>query len=217
MTQARSHHSKPRHRDIRTAKLGNARDAIGGLKPGHEVYILTFGQFSMIDALTAIIEQTGPADVAISTWTAADAHLEKTADLLAAADILSMRWLVDRSFLTRQPDYCAKMRHLFGDGCIRTLRTHAKFAVITNKNWHIAIRTSMNMNENPRLESLEISDDVDLAEFLLSVVDDIFDSQDDGTFNGDLPTLDSIQNVSRPGIVAAGKINPQRLKRPRTG
>ena len=217
MVKARSHDAQKREREIRAAKQGNARDAIGELRRGHEVYILTFGQFSMVDAITTILEQTGPAHVAISTWTAADAHLEKAAALLEGADILSMRWLVDRSFLTRQPEYCEKMRHLFGDNCIRTLRTHAKFVVITNDQWNIAIRTSMNLNENPRLESIEISDDADLAAFMLSVVDDVFGDQAEGVFNGELPTLDSVENVNRAGAVAAGRINPKTLKRPRVG
>ena len=35
-------------------------------------------------------------------------------------------------------------------------------------------RTSMNLNENPRLETLEISTDPAFGEFMIRVVDDIF-------------------------------------------
>lgn len=67
---ARTLRREKRARSIRVAKQGRARDAIGALTPGCEIYILTFGQFSLIHALTAILEQTGPADVNVSTWTA---------------------------------------------------------------------------------------------------------------------------------------------------
>jgi hypothetical protein len=156
---AKIHKSSPKRRVIRAAKVGTATDAIGPLEKGCEIYCLTFGQFSLIDAICAIIEQTGPADVTLATWTAADADLTRAESMLASAKIRTMRYIVDRSFLTRMPHYCAAMRRLFGDECIRTTRSHAKWAVIRNERWTLAIRTSMNMNHNPRLENLEISDD----------------------------------------------------------
>ncbi|MGH6920760.1 MAG: hypothetical protein ACREJ0_24010, partial [Geminicoccaceae bacterium] len=101
--------------------------------------------------------------------------------------IRSLRMIVDRSFLTRQPEYCATMRLVFGDDTIRTTRTHAKFLLVRNESWDLAVRTSMNLNENPRLENIEISDDRALADFLTAVVDDVFRDQAIGVFNGELP------------------------------
>lgn len=208
-TKARTHRREsPANRQIRTAKLGNARDAIGTLTPGCEILCLTYGQFSLIDALVAILEQTGPADVTLSTWTAADADLTTAARLMEAASITTMRMVVDRSFLTRQPDYCARMRELFGDDCIRTMRSHAKWAVIRNAEWSIAIRTSMNLNTNPRLETIEISDDPSLADFLGAVADDLFTEQAPGEFSGELPGLESVANVARRGQVEMGRAVP---------
>lgn len=110
--------------------------------------------------------------------------------------------IVDRSFLTRQPGYCAQMRRLFGDECIRTMRSHAKFAVIRNDRWTIAVRTSMNLNTNPRLEQMEISDDPGLADFLTAVADDLWAEQAPGVFDGELPLLASIPSVERAGRVS---------------
>lgn len=207
MPAARTHRSNPRQREIRAAKRGNARDAIGTLTPGYEAFVLTFGQFSLIDALVALLEQTGPADVTLSTWTAADADLTRAAALLANAEIRSLRFVVDRSFLTRQPKYCAKMRDLFGDDCIRTTRSHAKFAIIRNERWSLAVRTSMNLNENPRLENIEISDDPTLCAFLEQVVADLFEEQQPGLFGGELPELASVANVPLSGSVQTGSVS----------
>lgn len=215
---AKTHKSKaPKRRVIRAAKVGSASDAIGKLEPGCEIYCLTFGQFSLIDALCAILEQTGPADVTLATWTAADADLTRAEAMLTAAKIRSMRYIVDRSFETRMPYYCAAMRRLFGDDCIRTTRSHAKWCVIRNEQWNLAIRTSMNMNHNPRLENIEISDDPALADFMTAVADELFAEQEPGVFNGELPGLAGIENVKRQGLASAGKIETRDLRAAFTG
>jgi hypothetical protein len=204
--QARAHRADHRYRAIRAAKQGSARDAIGTLTPGYDAFILTFGQFSLIDVLSTLLEQTGPADVIISTWTAGIRDTAKAAWLVETSAIRSLRFLVDRSFLTRQPEYCRAMRRAFGDGCIRTCRTHAKFMVVHNERWHLAIRTSMNLNENEQMENLEISDDPALCAFLTQVADDVYSEQGPGLFDGELPELASVPNVRVAGTVSAGRV-----------
>ena len=165
---------KPANRELRVARLATAREAIGEIRKGQDCFILTFGQFSLIDALVAILDQVGPARVDISTWTAADAHLERSAELMADARITQFRMVVDRSFEGRKPDFAEHMRRLFGAVCIRAIRTHAKFLVIRSATHDLVVRTSMNLNENPRLENLEISESREFAEFFEQVVDGIF-------------------------------------------
>lgn len=203
---ARRHSAPARKRDVRVAKASNAREAVGVLTPGAEIYILTYGQFALLDAIVEILHQTGPARVVVATWTAANADLSRMEQQLStnAGLITDLRWIVDRSFATRQPAYCAKMRELFGDQCIRTTRTHAKFVTIRNDHWSLAIRTSANLNENPRMESLEISDDDALCSFLENVADDLFDEQPPGVLNGDLPLLAHAPDTHRRPVVAMG-------------
>lgn len=190
-------------REIRAAKTGNARQAIGPIAPGMELYVLTYGQFSLIDTLITLVEQTGPADVTLSTWTAGSADLTTAARLMEHGAIRSLRFVVDRSFLTRQPDYCAQMRRLFGDNCIRTTRSHCKFITVRNDEWALAVRTSMNLNENPRLENLEVSDDPALCAFLEAVADELFEDQEDGLFNSELPRV-SMATPLKTGVVSTG-------------
>ena len=82
--------------------------------------------------------------------------------------------IVDGSFIVRQPDYHRRMLELFGSDCVRTIKSHAKFMTITNDEWKIVVRTSMNLNENPRLENLEITEDPAFAEFFMRLTDEIF-------------------------------------------
>lgn len=167
-------HRKPARREMRLAKLATAAEAIGTIDPQTDLYVLTFGQFSLIDALVHLLDQTGPAEVDLSTWTAHDAHLERSAELIEAAAIRRFRMIVDRSFETPKPDYCHHMRRLFGPDCIRAIRTHAKFAVVRGERFDLVVRTSMNLNENPRLENIEISADRGFAAWMTAIVDEIF-------------------------------------------
>ncbi len=50
-------------------------DALGPIGKGCEIYCLTMGKFSLIDVIEHVLASTGPADVVVSTWTAAGADI----------------------------------------------------------------------------------------------------------------------------------------------
>jgi len=178
----------------------NAENAIGRLSPGCEIFVLTYGQFSLIDAVAALVRKTGPADVVLSTWTAGNTDLSASANLLADGAFRSFRMIVDNSFLQRQPGYCRRMVDLFGEEVIRVWKGHAKFAAIRNDEWNIAARTSMNLNTNPRVENLEISDDPGLCDFLFQIADDLFAEQDPIDWHARLPELKTVRFMDAPKI-----------------
>lgn len=171
-----SHRRKPSARTIRRL-MGdeNAHAAVAGLEPGCELFGFSKGQFSLINLIRAVLDQTGPANVTVCTWTAAHGSIDDAYAMLNDRKILSMRWLIDFSFLSRRPDYVERLRAQFGDDCIRVTSCHAKFVTIRNDRWDLAIRTSMNLTDNPRLENFEISDDAGLASFLDGIVNEVFE------------------------------------------
>lgn len=174
-------HARPApKRRQRLSKTANARETLSAFGRGIEVDILTFGQFSIMDAVEAVLDITGPAEVSISTWTAAAADLTRTAKHLHDERITGLRMLVDRSFLTRQPEYARICLDLFGPAAIRTTRVHAKFVLVVNDEWKVVMRTSMNLNENPRLEYLQVVDDAELCGWYVSVIDEIFADETPG-------------------------------------
>ena len=148
--------------------------AIGTLTPGCELYGLTKGQFSLVDVVVALLAQTGPANVVVSSWTAAGSDISFANQLLTDGRICSLRFIMDYSFQTRQPAYCTALLERFGAGAIRATKTHAKFVLITNEKWNISVRTSMNLNENRRMENFEISDDAGLMAYLMGFVEEVF-------------------------------------------
>jgi len=167
------------HGNIAELRKENAETAIAELKQdGMEIFGLTRGQFSLSDLLEATLIKTGPANLAISTWTAAHADVERMMNLLKNGLITNCKWLVDQTFVRRVPALAAQIRQKFGDDAIRVTKTHAKFATITNENWEIAIRSSMNLNQNPRLESFQIGHDPMLCKFLNNALADIWKRQE---------------------------------------
>lgn len=186
--QAQAHPNPPRNRrgQPRISNTAAAARAIQDLTPDRGIYILTFGEFSLADVFAALLDRTGPAHITAATWTAAAADLDQQMQWLQDGRILSIRFLVDQSFRSRQPAYAARLIELFGENAIRTTRTHAKFATIRNDKADYAIRTSMNLNSNPRLESLEIDNDPDLCDFLDGICDEIWDHEPPG-IRGDRP------------------------------
>jgi len=182
--------TQPANRTQVLSKAGIAWEAIGTIQKNTDTYVLTFGQFNLIDVLCVLLDQTGPASVDISTWTAADAHLAQTAELIESCDITDFRMVIDYSFKNRQPEYLEHMRKLFGPDCIRELKSHAKFLIIRSASHDIVVRTSMNLNGNPRLENVEISESADFANWMTNIVDQIFGE------------LEPMKNYSNPPVMS---------------
>lgn len=169
-----------RHRQIRECFHMEAREVIGELDHGCELFLFSRGQWSLMDLILAVLEQVGGCTMTVQTWTAAIADLEMAYRLVESDAIRDMRWIVDRSFVTRQPEYCQHLVDRFGYGCIRVLRTHAKFIMLRNDDWNIVIRTSANLNQNRRMENYEISDDPNLANYFQEFVDEVWEREREG-------------------------------------
>lgn len=167
---------KPRKRRIIENMTATAARAIGTITPGCEIFGFTKGQFSIVDVIEHCVAATGPADCVISTWTASDTSIERAHALFESGAIKTCRFLFDASFLARQPEFCESAIKRFGNNAIRTVRNHAKFVLLRNGKWNLVVRTSMNLNHNPRLENFEISDDRALAKFVAAFVDEVFET-----------------------------------------
>jgi len=124
----------------------------------------------MLDLIRAVLAQTGPADLVLSTWTMGIRDLENARWLIDNGDLRSFRLLTDRSFVTRQASYCQRLVALFGTDCIRASNTHAKFATVRNEAWNVCIRGSMNLNRNARWENFDLDVDESLCNFFDELV-----------------------------------------------
>lgn len=159
-------------RDFRHGTRGeSARRCIGEITKGCDIFGLTKGDFSMIDILRHVAAEIGPCRIDIGTWTAAHSDVKQAWDMLEDRRILSMRWLVDRSFPQRQPKYYKAVLDKFGRDSVRLARFHAKFILLENDDYSVAVRTSMNLNENKRIEFYELSEGSPISGYLRQIVD----------------------------------------------
>lgn len=155
----------------------SASEAISGLNQTNEIYGFTKGQFSMLDLLQACLQFTGPAAMSLSTWTAARHEIQHLDRLKRDGQLLSTRWLVDFTFSRRDPQAANAIRETFGLDAIRIAQNHSKFALFTNDAWKLVVRTSMNLNMNPRFEDFTIAHDPELSDFLTRILDEIWRKQ----------------------------------------
>lgn len=195
-------------REFRHGTRGeSAARCIGPISKGSEVFGLTKGDFSMIDILRHIAREIGPCRIDIGTWTAAAAEIKQAFDMLNDGNILSMRWLVDRSFPQRQPKYFYALRDKFGEDCIRLARFHAKFILIENDDYSVAVRTSMNLNLNQRIEFYEISEGSPISGYLKQVVDYHFELPLEDSYSG----FKDFKIEDEPGARPRHSADPARL------
>ena len=184
MTSAKSH-TQPRKRraNFRLYKVGNAHHALQDFDKHRETVCYTFGQFSLVDVIAALLDRTGPARVDICVWAVGAADLQRTKRITAGGRATRLRWVLDQGFESRTPHYLEQMRQLYGDEQIRTIRAHAKFVLIANDEWQIVVRTSMNLNQNTRFEHLDVVDDPDLHRWHEQIVDGIFEREKAGDYS----------------------------------
>lgn len=143
-----------------------------------EYHCLSVGQYNLIDIIEKVVDLIGVCDIDLAVWTAATASLKKAELFLTNKSVKNMRWIIDPSFKSRKPNYVKTLRESFGNDCVRTIPTHAKFILIYNKNYNVIIQTSMNLNQNKRLESFTIIESKELVDFYRDFVGMVFEKKD---------------------------------------
>ena len=92
--------------------------------------------------------------------------------------IRSIRFVLDPSMFTRRPELAAVLVQGFGVDAFRAVNSHAKFATIRGDSLAVAVRSSMNLNRNERLESFDVTACPDMTAFFEALVDRIWEKVD---------------------------------------
>lgn len=176
-------------RDVALQFYGSASSDVGPITKGMNRFGFTKGQWSLIDLIGHCVSEIGPADLFVSTWTAAHKDIGFASGMLRDGRIRSARWLLDTSFAARQPAYLQALLVRFGLDAVRVTKNHAKFCVLRNEEFDLVIRTTMNLNLNKRFEFWEISDHKGFADFFQTIMDEIWSSQKPGECVNDIPSV----------------------------
>ena len=167
-------------RKLKKSPYQSARESIGTLSPDARLTGVTKGQFSLLDLIRAVADQTGPAALTVSTWSTGIRDTANVKLLIDNGAFTNVRLCLDRSFSGRQPQYVEEVIQAWGESNIRMTRSHAKFFLLRNEGWNICCRSSMNLNRNPRLEQYDIDDSLELCEFFEGVINEIFEKMPAG-------------------------------------
>lgn len=194
---------KGSRRVFRKDGFADAAALIGSIAPGDEIAGITNGQFSLVDVLRHVLTQTGPADVVLATWTMGVYDAEKAWSFVNDRLIRSIRVILDPSMFLRRPELASVLVKGFGVESFRAVNSHAKFCTVRGAELAVCIRSSMNLNENSRLESFDLSADDEMTRFFEGVADEIWKrvdarnrSQSRSVFE-DLLNVESVKSPKR--------------------
>lgn len=172
------HKRKNVKRDLQIGVRGeNAAQLIGDLYPDCEILGFTKGQFCIINVLDHVLNHAGPADVVICTWSAAPGDIQAVYKMLSLNRIKNLKFIVDFSLKSLKPLSLDALVKAFGGDSIRVTSCHAKFITVKSEKYNIVIRTSMNLNYNPRFENFEISDNLPMYNFMTKIINEIWRTQ----------------------------------------
>lgn len=151
----------------------SASETIGKVTKGMNLFSVTRGQFSMIDAILSVMDQVGPCHLSIWTWTVASYEVDVLYRLMMDKRLLSAILIIDKGAQKKNAtiidDWIAK----FGNKSVKWVVNHAKIATITTDEYKFLLRGSMNLNFNPRFENFDISEGCSGYELIKEIENDL--------------------------------------------
>jgi hypothetical protein len=144
----------------RSNRVKAAAECIGTLREGEQVFAVTEGQFSKLDALLHVLQQTGPAHLMVWCWTIAEHDIAEIERLHDEGALIGANLLVDEGFRSTRIYGLRAVREWtvrFGEGSVKLAKNHAKMMLVASPTHRVVMRSSMNPNLNSRFENIDIA------------------------------------------------------------
>lgn len=145
---------------------------LGTIVPGTDKHFWSFGNFNMMRLVFWVLEQTGPADIIMSTYSISPKTITGVLNRREKGLIRDIRFIVDNRVRSLSPNAFDMMVRNFDYRCISI---HAKVACIYNDNWNITIVSSQNATDNPKMERGTIYTTKEVFDFDKQVLEDAFE------------------------------------------
>lgn len=176
------------------------------LRAGDNIHTLTDGEWSLLDGVKQLLRAVGPSHFLCATWTLGYLDMVAVRKMLERGEVLSVRFMVDRSFKSRHPGYCLQLLHDFTAADVRVWSSHAKFVCLTGGAFDVIVLTTANLNKNKRIENFSVCADRELTAAYIGIADDIWRAQ------GDMDGFDNPADVRRmqDAVMQKGKRTPRR-------
>ena len=144
---------------------------LGKITQGQDKHFWSFGNFNMMKLIFWVLEQTGPAEILMSTYSISPKTIQGIINRREKGLIRDIRFLVDNRVRSLSPKPFAFLIENFEYRCISI---HAKVACIWNEHWQITIISSQNATDNPKMERGVIYTGFDIFNFDKKVLEDAF-------------------------------------------
>lgn len=123
----------------------------GSIKENTTVHFSTGAEWSMIELLMYLLEQSGPADVIMSTFEISEYPARLIQQLIECGSITSFKCLLDYRSKERKEGVFHLVKNIAVQ--IKSIPCHAKVTVIRNDSWNIVVVGSANYTRNIRIEA----------------------------------------------------------------
>lgn len=135
-----------------------ASECIGTITPGMAIFAMTRGQFSMIDATLACLDQCGPAEISLWTWTVAEYEIECLERLRMDKRLEKGTLIIDHGARNKNAELIRQWKSSFGQDSVKYVVNHSKIVTIKSEKFKLLLRGSMNLNFNPRFEQFDLTE-----------------------------------------------------------
>jgi hypothetical protein len=151
----------------------DAAHAIGKVSKGMSLFGFTKGQFSLLDIIEHITEQIRDCEVQAITWNIGIADCEQIGTMLDMGYISSFQLITDYAVIKMKAENLAAYIDLLGEENVFLTKIHAKVVLLKSKDYHVVIRSSMNLNKNGKCEQFDIDENAELYDFVKAAIDDL--------------------------------------------
>ena len=150
----------------------NLRTLLGDLIPETAKHFWCYGNFNMMRLIFWILEQTGPANIIMSTYSISAKTIQGLLNRCDDGRIQEFKIIIDSRVRSLSPKPFEMMVNSFDYRCASI---HAKVACIYNDKWKISIVSSQNATDNPKIERGTIYTIPEVFNFDKQALDDIFE------------------------------------------
>jgi len=175
----------------------SAADCIGPVEPGMSVFAVTRGQFSMLDAISHVLDELGPSRISLWTWTIAEYEVVVFTEMLRDARLEDALLVIDGGARNKNHALIAQWKANFGAESVRYVTNHAKIATVEGGGLRVLLRGSMNLNFNPRFEQLDVTEGGPDFDLVRSIEAELPVLEDDSS-NGDVYAASRVSAAFEP-------------------
>ena len=163
--------------EIRTSKAQQtASEVVGKVEMGKTIHFVSACEWSCIDMLNIILDQIGPAEITIATWSVSEDSARSLIKSVETGRITKLSTIFDWRIKVRRPEVFELAK--FNICNIKLSTCHAKTTVIQNDKYQIVLLGSANYTANPRIETGMICCNKEVADFHKAWMDEELQNAD---------------------------------------